>query len=317
MADPKRNWTITINNTQKYSTSTQLLQDWFYRLKEMLKAAGWTVTISSNGTIAGAGDNIASSSQVAIETSGNGAWIVLSSPAGFADDTNTTWMLLAINESSSPFQTVYLRYSTAEYTGGSTSSLPITVGTELTQFENAAHSLPEATFPTTMNFYQGYTDEGDVVFFYKPVGQAAVLGLFLLHHFKDENGGYGDFRFCYYFHSSSSNILTNVSNLRQTFWCAFDANGDTVATSLSPVNYAWWVSAGLPVFSSDNYGKIWIEPVSIMDAERYFGQMDDIYVGITRGPQGAILKPDIGQTYVRMFFEGYWFYVPYASLPMV
>lgn len=124
MVAPIRTWTISINNSFS-DQSDQALQfrESCFAFKQLLVAAGWTVSRSSDGATVDATDNWATSADVTFGSSGNGSWVVLRSPVDWIQDSEQIELLLYVNETNSGNtpQTAPIRIAPGGYTGGAAS----------------------------------------------------------------------------------------------------------------------------------------------------------------------------------------------------
>jgi len=145
-------WTFSTNTTPINRTSfTNAAKSFFLQSKNFLVANGWTLTSSSNGSVANSSDNISSLTDciAALEGSAH-SWYVLESPEGFiaASDGSYTgagsriWFCYSLN-TATPYNQIF-KFSLTDFTGGSTSTTP--VGTDELITTNQA-LLPTSVSP--------------------------------------------------------------------------------------------------------------------------------------------------------------------------
>lgn len=126
MVNPLRPPTIVPNISIPNSlTQPQQFQTIFFNAKELLKAAGGTILISSGTVVgvatAGAGDNIPNVAGVTLGAAGAGAWYVVEF-ASFGGQ--AIRFLIYVDDATDPRQIVGHRGGGATWTGGTTAALP-------------------------------------------------------------------------------------------------------------------------------------------------------------------------------------------------
>lgn len=154
---PERNWTSSVNNPLNVTTLLAHQQDSFFQLHTLLKLAGWTVQRSSNGTVAGAADNIASIADVNWNAAGTFTWAVYKSPVGFVPNGNFTYLLLSLDSNNA--QTLRGNMSGAPYTGGTTAANPVNANAQSGPGQNTWNTN---VLPANSNWNGSYSDKGDV-----------------------------------------------------------------------------------------------------------------------------------------------------------
>jgi hypothetical protein len=125
-------WTFATNVVPTDRTGyINAAKSFFLQAKNFLVANGWTLTSSSNGSVADTSDNISSLTDCVSATEGNShAWYVLKSPEGFraasdgsyTGDGSRLWFCYSLNAAIPSTQ--IFKFSLTDFTGGSTSATP-------------------------------------------------------------------------------------------------------------------------------------------------------------------------------------------------
>jgi len=327
MALPTRNWTININ--QSYSTA--VVQATQYReavwaWKDNMVSAGWTVTLSSDGTAgAGGGDNVGASdfwtSAAALgvgTTAGGGAWVVLQAPAMFTAAGGSLYILGAIADGSVNPQTFQIQGAVLPYTGGTTTSLPTTAGPETT-VNTAGDNILGFAAPVAGTYHTWYSDRGDTLFFTKRDGVDAMDAFLLCYANDDMNGGgQGSHRFV--FGQLQGNLFSTPAfgnGLR-----CFDASGRTALnTGIDIVSIMNSISGD----TLDYTGSVITASVrciaDISNGVRHIGQLQDFSAppnsGSVAASWGRTIDEEAGQLQRRVALGLMYLFVPTADLPFV
>lgn len=327
MAEPTGTWTITINNGFDSTTDANVIfKQQFFQIKELLKSAGWTVTLSSDGSAtAGAGDNITTKDDVGLGINGNGAWVVLSSPSGWADASNTVYMLLAVDTndaSTTPYSQIEGYISTAAYTGGSTSTLPSTAGTVDSLGTSADTIVPgNGSVPALLYTYQAYNSRGDVVYATKLGGTTVFSHLFLvISHSTSYGGGQGNYRFGIYNNAATTYTATGIPSSalsNAAFWIGIDSGGTNA--DAPQAESALWEAGSSWTAGIDAFGETLDFPMdlfsSIAARGRYLGTCPDIRACPPNLSVGSLDDSETSQTLRKVCVGSLWLYAPTADLP--
>lgn len=315
MPNPSRTWTISINQTFSSTVDQQIqFREACYALKALMVAAGWTVTLSSDGTTAGAADYWTSAAALEINTTGSGAWCVLTSPGGWSSSTAS--ILLYINNASADTtpQGFVVRGTNGSYTGGSVSALP-TASTA----ETAISSAPQALGHTTAvdaRYATWRSSRGDVALMVKTAGAATVTNYIALTSNVDGNGGgLGANRWWVTQVSGTSDAMS--SSFMGSYSTSLSSGGaasvTTVITGGLPWSMASWTS-GLDYSGETIMGVMEIGQNSATTG-RQLGQWIDMYSVPTALAFGVLDDSESAQTQRRVVVGDVAVYVPTASLP--
>jgi hypothetical protein len=319
MPTPIRTWTVSINNAFG-TVSSQLIQfqEALWNLKSTLVAAGWTVTRSSNTVTASAADNWTSSTNVVLGLAGAGSWIVLQSPSSWPNAPGPVYVSLYVNNATGDTtpQTIGLRISTLEYTGGTTAALPTTLGVETAVLTNGDDIIPWTTY-TTGNWASWRSSRGDVLFGVKPTGTNQFRFFTMLVSMEDGNGdGVGTQRWFFYSRNNTTNVLAATDLQSSANVRSVDAGGNTLVTTgvlVSPL----WLGATAWTGGLDFQGETNDMPIDVYQDSssggRWMGQFVDAYAAPTNIPFGTTIGGDITFTFTAI--GAIWVPVPIASLP--
>lgn len=318
MPNPYRTYTITADNAfSSSSDQTIQFQEACYRAKVTATAAGWAVVRSSDGTTAGAADYWTSAGALEINTSGNGAWIVLSSPASWSSA--TVYLLMYINASGSNPVAMPVRMSTATYTSGSTSALPTTAGVE-----TAVSTTPNIlghTSAATAYYYTWRTSRGDFAFATR-LGSVSGLNSWLAVYSNTDasGGGSGNLRAWVHQVTNAASVFATLgvaSAFGTSFLKALAPDG-SVARTITSTSPAWAASSWTSGLAVD--GTTLDATIDLIDnasAGRRLGQWIDVYGAPTSLPFGETISSESAQTYRRVSVGGgLWLYFPTADLPL-
>lgn len=315
MPNPSRTWTININQTFSSTVDQQIqFREACYALKVLMVAAGWTVTLSSDGTTASAADNWTSAAALEINTTGSGAWCVLTSPGGWSSSTAS--ILLYINNASADTtpQGFVVRGTNGSYTGGSVSALP-TASTA----ETAISSSPQAlghTSAVDARYATWRSSRGDIALMVKTAGAATVTNYIALTSNADGNGGgLGSNRWWVTQVSGTSDAMS--SSFMGSFSTSLSSGGAASVTTVITGGLPWSMSAwtsGLDYSGETIMGVMEIGQNSATTG-RQLGQWIDMYSVPTALAFGVLDDSESAQTQRRVVVGDVAVYAPTASLP--
>ncbi len=153
-----RNWTNYQNQVPAdQSTLEKQAQSILWAVKDKLVTAGWTVTQSSDSVTADGTDNWTTSANLVWGT-GAHSWVVLKSPNNFPSTGENTYF--AIDLANANKYQVSLRLATADWTGGTTSS----IGTGTNAVSWANQQFLKSTLANA-KWHLHVSSEGDVVWY--------------------------------------------------------------------------------------------------------------------------------------------------------
>lgn len=281
-----RDWTVSINNAFS-SSSDQAIQyrEALYNLKETLMDAGWAVKTSYRGAgSVSTGDTWTSASLLVYDVAGTGAWIVLENVGVYA-------LLFTDNAAADTTpQLIGWRISTQDYTGGTTSALPTTIGTETGAYTSASLNLIPWTTATDGRWCSWYTDRGDVMFGIKPKVGTNFRYFFLFTSNEDaDGGGVGGERWaCWMRSSSTTDVLTSTNLKPVTYWRALRDNG--AATADITAHAAVWDETVAP----DHTGATLVRQIDLFHQQalwgRYLGQVVDVYANPSNATFNTLIE---------------------------
>lgn len=268
----------------------------FYRWKEAMKSAGWTVEISCDSTVAlDDGTDLITDPTTDVvwgSSSQDRSYIVLASPAGLTDNDGQPirFLLEARNDSGSgdttPTQvfTELYRCPVSKASSNDTRTTPTADFAFCTRSVTSRNLLP---FPSATEAYSHawWNDKGEMWFGITGSGQNGfpMLVAFVGHSGTESpTKGYGRRRFGFFSGMSSSNIVSVVDSgqFKSTgFWQGFSEDGEpsSCAAYALPWEYAS-VNDGQVAFG----GQVLASRVSLFGAgagsesERYSGELDDV-----------------------------------------
>lgn len=330
MVQPIRSWTIAINQEPTDQTS-QLTQyrDLIFAWKTNMVMAGWTVVRSSDGdagaSAPGGGnvsdsDNWTSASVLGVDsTGGGGAWIILQAPSAFLSAGGTLFMRAFVNEPNTTNPRIFsYNLSTATYTGGTTTSLPTTAGTETsvdTTNQNVLAISSGSAEPVRYSTWR--STRGDTYFMVKREGIKAMEFAFICYSNEDTNGaGQGEHRF---FALQAAGSLFN--SFLVTAARTFNAAGTTAVNG--GIDFGNLLS-NVTSDDLDYQNNILSTPVhAVVDssAVRYLGLMIDTYAGPPAGTiansWGRLFDDETTQAQRRVSLGFLFFFAPSSALPFI
>lgn len=317
MPNPNRTWTININQTFSSTVDQQIqFREACYALKVLMVAAGWTVTLSSDGTTAGAADNWTSAAALEVNTTGSGAWCVLTSPGGWSSSTAS--ILLYINNASADTtpQGFVVRGTNGSYTGGSVSALP-TASTA----ETAVSAAPQALGHTTAvdaRYATWRSSRGDVALMVKTAGASTVTNYIAVTSNADGNGGgQGSNRWWVTQTSGTSDAMSSSFMTSSSYTSSLTSGGAAAATTIVTGGLPWamtsWTS-GLDYAGETIFGVMEVGQNSGTTG-RQLGQVIDMYSVPTALAFGVLDDSESAQTQRRVVVGDVAVYAPTASLP--
>ena len=316
---PNRTWTSTINNA--LDSAVDGVDQWQQLCYEMVAnflAAGWTAQQSSDGTTAGAGNNLASKASMKLDTQGNGWWIVLQSPAGFVQSGESVYLLMYANTGSGDTtpQPFSFRFSKFAYNlDGTTTTLPTAGGAE---GSTSSTNIVGWNNPDPGNFLVGYSSRGDVWFMAKRTASPEINFCFAVVSNEDaDGGGQGDLRFWVYYASSNANIFGTSTSIHTTYR-AMRRDGllaiNPAATTLTGTILGG-ATNGLDDFGQAKASPVWIGSATGSDG-RYWGQWVDVYGCDSNTTFEEVDDTEDLQDFRRVCLGGVWWYLPTAQLPL-
>lgn len=316
MPNPSRTWTISINQTFS-STVDQVVQfqEACYALKVLMVAAGWAVSRSSDGTTAGAADYWTSAAALEVNTSGSGAWCVLTSPAGWASATAS--VLLYINNSSADTtpQGFVVRGTTGTYSSGTTSALPTASATE-TAVSTSANILGYTT-AVDARYGTWRSSRGDVMFAIKTAGVSGFTSFIAItSNAAGNGGGRGDNRWWIMQAASTTDVL--ATSFFSTGYVMSLASGGGAALGVTPgTALAWEMSAWTSGLDYSGETVMGIVELGLNGSSngRQLGQWIDLYAVPTGLAFGTLDDAETAQTQRRFVAGDVALYAPTASLP--
>jgi hypothetical protein len=161
-----RSWSSSVNNTVLGATQIDKYKDAFLKLHVAIKAAGHTVSFSSNGVTADANDNIASASDVVFGTEGSQAhsYVVYQLKPGF-NGNSTGYLLIDCDEPNTETSPQNLDFysSISPYSldGTPLVNRPVTAGSEETIL---TRNLIGSTANDPHTIHYGFSTIGDLWF---------------------------------------------------------------------------------------------------------------------------------------------------------
>lgn len=331
MANPLRTWVIAINNAFSNQSNRVLqYQEAAFNWKVNKLSAGWTVLLSSDGdagaSIApgggnvGAGDNWTSAAGLGVDnTAGGGAWIIMQAPSVFLQAGESLFAKAFINDATAQPKIFQIQWSTVTYTGGTTTTLPTTVGSETSVITggdeiitwNAAVNGRYATWRST---------RGDTMLMVKQEGTNEIESIVLEYSMSDASGGgQGGYRVLLWQQDGGGNFTTNTImgvNAR-----TFNSVG---SLAVNAVDHA----SNLSQIASDDLdfnNEVIVAPsnaiVDVASGVRELGNMVDIFAapnaGVVATIFGRLISGESGQVQRRVALGQMYFYAPTASLPFL
>lgn len=317
MPNPSRTWTIAIN--QSFSTAVDQVvqfQEACYALKVLMVAAGWTVTLSSDGTTAGAADYWTSAAALEVNTSGSGAWCVLTSPGGWSSSTAS--VILYINNASADTtpQGFVVRGTHGTYSGGSVSALPTASSAE-TAVSSAAQALGYVS-AVDARYGTWRSSRGDVMMAVKTAGTNAFGNFIAITSNADGNGGgLGSNRWWITQTSSTTDAMTTGFLASTAYNLSLTSGGSVAAGALTSGGLPWamttW-SGGLDYSGETIFGVLELG-LNTSTTGRQLGQWIDVFSVPTSLTFGVLDDSESAQTQRRFVAGDVALYAPTASLP--
>lgn len=174
-----RTWSAQIVNQSLNVTTLDLWHaDVLYQFKRFLTGANpavaagaWTITMSSNGTTAGASDNWNSVSDFVWGADNGSAhsWAVFKSPSGFMPGGAFVYMLVSC--CSNLTQNIRIYSSGAPWTGGSNLNDPVNVNDVARLSGSVTFQLQNTVLPAASSWHGTRNTVGDFMFFVSKNGQ--------------------------------------------------------------------------------------------------------------------------------------------------
>ena len=317
MVLPTKSWTIqnSVLFTDQMSQDLQY-QEAVFNLANTFKQAGWTVTESSDGTTANTSDNWTAANTLEIGLLGTGAWISLSSPNSATTFPQQAHVLIAMNTTAGTPNSVRIRLSTEAFTGGTTTTVPITVGS-LTTDENNHDDIITWNVQTPGTWHSWHTTDGDVMFAVQQYAAKGFNWFFMLNRYTDTSGGgMGSFRFNFFQEQSTTAAGPINIDINQG-WRGFDINGLPIST-IQAESESWDI-AGAWSSGVNQQGTSLESPLYVYDNSsdgRYFGRIVDVYACPTNLQYGVLISDEEGQAQRRMVVGDIWLYVNADAIPL-
>jgi hypothetical protein len=316
MPNPSRTWTININQTFSTTVDQQVqFREACYALKVLMVAAGWTVSRSSDGSTAGSSDYWTSAAALEINTSGSGAWVVLTSPVGWASATAS--VILYINNASADTtpQGMAIRGTTGTYSSGSVSALPTASATE-TNVSSTPNILGHTTV-VDARYSTWRSSRGDIMMMIKTAGVSTVTSFVAITSNADGNGGgRGDNRWWITQTSNTSDALGSTF-FATSYTSSLQSGGGAVVSTASYTGLAWQMtswSSGLDYSGGTVFGVMEVSSNGVSNG-RQLGQWIDMYAVPTTLAFGTLDDAETAQTQRRVVVGDVALYAPTASLP--
>ena len=317
MPNPSRTWTIAINQTFT-STSDQQVQyrEAAYALKVLMVAAGWAVSLSSDGTTAGAADYWTSAAALEINTSGSGAWVVLTSPVGWASGTASVILYMDNASADTTPQGFAVRGITGTYSGGSVSALPTASSTQ-TAVSTSANILGHTT-AVDARYATWRSSRGDVMFAVKTLGTGFFTSFIVIcSNAVGNGGGRGDNRWWITQITSAAGAITSSFLTNASYSSSLSSGGASAVTTAAHSGLAWGMSSwlnGLDYSGETVMGVIEIGANGVSTG-RQLGQWIDTYAVPLDLAFGTLDDSETAQTQRRSVVGDVALYAPTASLP--
>ena len=317
MPNPSRTWTIAINQTFSSTVDQQIqFREACYALKVLMVAAGWTVTLSSDGATAGATDYWTSAAALEINTTGSGAWCVLTSPAGWASATAS--VLLYINNASADTtpQAMTIRGTTGTYSGGNATTLP--TASALETAISATPNILGHVSAVDARYGTWRSSRGDVMFAAKTAGTSGFTAFIAItSNAVGNGGGRGDNRWWITQITNTSDCLTRAALTSGSYTGSLASGGSAVGPVLMAAGVAWsatsWTS-GLD-YSGETVMSIVEATTNETATGRQLGQWIDTYAVPTALAFGTLDDAETAQAQRRVCVGDIAIYAPTASLP--
>jgi hypothetical protein len=250
----------------------------FLTTHSLIKAAGWTVLRSSDGTTADATDNVSVVGDVVFGTAGSQTltWVVYRSPVGWLDASAVVHMLFSAENANSDTTPQAMRryFSAGEFTGGTTTVLP-TSASATTTHPAGTNYVPWTTAQTGYMFTQR-SSRGDFRVGVKQAGNASFGFLEIIQANTDASGG-GTSGNRFMFYAEQGPTITNLA--AGNSWRGITADGSAVATtecgSVFSTISSW--AAGL-----DSEGELITAPFEVfhdmtLGRGRWLGTLADVW----------------------------------------
>jgi hypothetical protein len=328
MPDPVLNLSISVASFASSVSVDLQFQEAFFVIKELYKSAGWIHQASSKGdgatfstTPGNVNDVIASSADVGIGTSGNGAYWVGKSPIGWIPGSDQIEVLFYVNDLS-PAQVAPTLFTSSTYTGGDATTLPTpaVAGRETTSNSSGWNIIPWSV-AVAGAYIAEFSDRGDLQFTVKQVGVSDFKYNYLLRGNTDLiGGGKGNYRFFHRSIHGASNVFSSGS-FTSTYLRGLSPAGLTPSGGMEFSCTCWTVGNWLNGRDWEGEGiDVDIDCYHDWTADqRYLGKVLD-YRGYPNNlPYAELDDSESGQTY-RKFATGttdnIWIYVPTAALPL-
>lgn len=316
MPNPARTWTININQTFS-STSDQVVQyqEAAYALKVLMVAAGWAVARSSDGTTAGASDYWTSAAALEVNTTGSGAWVVLTSPVGWASSTASVILYMNNASADTTPQGFAIRGTTGTYSSGSVSALPTASATETAV--STSPNILGYTSVITARYGTWRSSRGDVMFAIKTQGVAGFTSFIaIVSNATGNGGGRGDNRWWITQTASTSDALAS-SFMTSSYTSSLQSGGGATVPTSPYTALAWnmssWTS-GADYSGETIMGIVEVGANGVANG-RQLGQWIDFYAVPPNFGFGELDDSETAQTQRRFAAGDVALYAPTASLP--
>lgn len=299
-------WSDSLNNLFSSDTDQAVqYREAAYFWKEVYVDAGWTVTLSTNGTNVPDATDQWTSPGVLLYGSGvqPRAWIVLRSPANWVVGAGLfNWIMIGlehVNTDATP-QTIAYRGSASEFSGGSQTAFPTPV---ITPWMFSAINMLAYPAPVRARWNAWWTADGDVYFGIKGDG-VSCLSTFAFARssgvLADTDGGRGIFRAVYGFLPTTqvtTNVLTWTTLTSSTNTRAHTQDG-TAFTSGFPIAISVASSLSSWLAGAADVGQVPDAPVELasnsatIGLNRYFGQFVDVRGAPANAPFNELIDGD-------------------------
>lgn len=336
-----KTWTFSYNNVFADPTNqlAQYREQW-YAFVQAHRLAGWTVTLSSDGVTAGAGDRILSPANVVIGGTFAGSersWVVMEPPAAFYGKAGASiagelmsQLFVALDNSyipgtNQPRIIAHTWNSGGSYSGGSTTANPTPSGGVTSDMGSSGwrNTWLLWTTPTPAQYSYWYSEDGEVCFFNKLLNVTSGESVYMARTFRDSAEGVGDYRYVFYAISGTGAGLQGNQLMSSSNWIGRDYAGAALfsirAYSLT-LDYTGW-SLGTEYIRSAIYSSIRIGSNGAGNGRRDYGVLTDIWACPIGQIQNRVFSGDsdaIRQVALASSSTGsVWLPAPRTSLPIL
>ncbi len=324
MPNPTRTWTADADVAfSNQSDQDVQFQEAIYQVKEIVRLAGGGASNvrSSDGTTASDADNWTSAAALGLGAAGTGAWYT--AQLGAQPGGSTVYVLLYINDTTGNPQQYGIRIATAAYTGGNTTTLPTTAGTETVMNVSGDDLIPWSTVVAGRMAW-GYTTLGDFWMAIKEEGESFFRQGLLFEVFTDtEGGGKGAYRFGLWTSSQAAAAAWTLTAFSSSAnWEGIHPSGtsDTACEAHTTIsNITGWTN-GLDYLGQlqDDVFNLYTD-ASAAGGARFIGQHPDVQATETSVAWGSLDDSETAQTYRRTVMgdgSGVIMYLPTAAFPL-